>query len=451
VSKKGLPAKRLKGSLLLIATGALPMAAQAGDGWYLGVEGGVNFVDKQTFKIYYPDGGGTLADGTKVAEAKLKTGWIGGLVTGYSFANGLRPELELDYRDNDLKSIHLESAGLLGGVLTPGGSDASGVKGDENAQTAMANLWFDFFKSTRFHPYIGGGVGAVRVAMHDAGYSGQDFRNTSDVVFGYQGGAGFGFDLGWHWTLSLDYRHLESERAKLNLIDDTPETRVKLRYSGDSALLSLRYSFGGEPVQPAPEPAPVEVVAPVETPPPPPPPPPAPPPCESPAAGKTFSLEGCNVGDKVVLRGVNFEFDKATLTPDAKVLLDMVSDALLARTDIMVELDGHTDSKGSDQYNQKLSERRAASVKQYLVGRGVDAGRMTPMGFGESQPVADNATDEGREYNRRVELKVTASKGGVTTETATPASAETVMPAAPAAETESAPAPADAAPAATPQ
>jgi outer membrane protein OmpA-like peptidoglycan-associated protein len=411
--------KRFPASLLLIATGALPAAAQAGDGWYLGLEGGANFVDKQSFKIYYPDGTGLVEDGTKVGEVKLKTGWLGGLVFGYSYENGLRPELELDYRENDLKSIHLEPTGLLGGVLTPGGSDASGVKGKEDAETAMANLWFDFFKSSAFHPYIGGGVGAARVEMHGGGYTGQDFRNDSDIVFAYQGGAGLGVDLGDHWTLSLDYRHLETMRAKLNLLDDTPSTRVKFRYSGDSALLSLRYSFGEKAAEPAPEPAPVEVVAPAEEAPLPPPPPPAPP-CEAPAAGQAFSLEGCKVGDKVVLRGVNFEFDKASLTPDAKVLLDMVSDALLARPDIQVELDGHTDSKGSDAYNQKLSERRAESVKQYLVGRGIDGGRMTTVGFGETQPIADNATDEGREYNRRTELKVTASNGGVTTETAKP-------------------------------
>jgi len=110
---------------------------------------------------------------------------------------------------------------------------------------------------------------------------------------------------------------------------------------------------------------------------------------------------------------VTFEFDKARLTPDARVLLDMVSDALLARTDIQVEVAGHTDSKGSDAYNQKLSERRALAVKEYLAGRGVEPSRMTAVGYGEVQPVADNGTDEGREYNRRTELKVTGSTGNV--------------------------------------
>jgi outer membrane protein OmpA-like peptidoglycan-associated protein/plastocyanin len=130
------------------------------------------------------------------------------------------------------------------------------------------------------------------------------------------------------------------------------------------------------------------------------------PPCELPPPGQTMSLAGCKTGDTIVLRGVNFEFDKANLTVNAKSLLDMVVDALNKRPDILVEIDGHTDSKGSDTYNQKLSERRAQSVMRYLVEHGIAADRLSAAGFGESMPVADNATDEGRELNRRVELKV---------------------------------------------
>ncbi len=134
-----------------------------------------------------------------------------------------------------------------------------------------------------------------------------------------------------------------------------------------------------------------------------------------PAAGprsQPISLEGCKTGDVIVLRGVNFDFNKASLTLNAKALLDQVGDALLARKDIKVEIDGHTDGKGGVAYNQKLSERRADSVKAYLVTRGVEEGRMSTKGFGKSMPIATNDTDEGREANRRVELKVTESNGG---------------------------------------
>lgn len=143
-----------------------------------------------------------------------------------------------------------------------------------------------------------------------------------------------------------------------------------------------------------------------------PPPPPPPPPCEMPAPGQPMTLDGCKTGDTLVLRGVNFDFDKATLTVNAKTLLDMVGDALVARSDVTVEIAGHTDAKGSDAYNLKLSDRRAASVKEYLVSKGIADDRMTTMGYGESVPVADNASDEGRELNRRVELKVTEAQGG---------------------------------------
>jgi OOP family OmpA-OmpF porin len=204
--------------------------------------------------------------------------------------------------------------------------------------------------------------------------------------------------------------------------------------------LGLRIPLGSleqAPVQPAPAPAPEVVPVEQPAPAPEPAPAPAPPPCQMPAPGQPISLEGCKTGDTIVLHGVNFEFNKATLTVNAKTLLDQVADALLARKDIKVEIDGHTDGKGGAAYNQKLSEARAASVKKYLVGRGIDEGRMTTKGFGKSMPVADNGTDEGRELNRRVELKVTESANGEAAPTAA-APAE----AAPAAATTAAEAPA---------
>ncbi|NGY06788.1 OmpA family protein [Solimonas terrae] len=149
---------------------------------------------------------------------------------------------------------------------------------------------------------------------------------------------------------------------------------------------------------------------------------PLPPPCKPPEAGQRVDLSGCAVGDTIVLRGVNFEFNKATLTVNAKTLLDGVSDALTAAPDIRVEVGGHTDSKGSDDYNQKLSEARAQSVMAYLIERGIAADRMTAVGYGETQPVADNDTDEGRELNRRVELKITNAASAATA--AVPASSD---------------------------
>jgi outer membrane protein OmpA-like peptidoglycan-associated protein len=77
---------------------------------------------------------------------------------------------------------------------------------------------------------------------------------------------------------------------------------------------------------------------------------------------------------------------------------------LKAWGDVNIEVAGHTDSKGSDAYNMKLSQQRAEAVRNFLISRGVAADRLTAKGYGESQPVADNATEEGRFQNRRVEL-----------------------------------------------
>ena len=88
------------------------------------------------------------------------------------------------------------------------------------------------------------------------------------------------------------------------------------------------------------------------------------------------------------------------------VTLDEATEVLRQYPDIRVEVAGHTDSIGSDQYNQGLSERRAKSVFDYLVGNGIDSGRLNSRGYGESAPIADNATREGRQRNRRVELVV---------------------------------------------
>jgi len=111
------------------------------------------------------------------------------------------------------------------------------------------------------------------------------------------------------------------------------------------------------------------------------------------------------MGPPEVLHGVNFEFDSARLTPNAKTVLREVAERLLAHSSSEVEIAGHTDSKGSNDYNQTLSERRAASVRGFLIDLGVDPGRLTARGFGDTRPVDSNATEQGRERNRRIEMR----------------------------------------------
>jgi outer membrane protein OmpA-like peptidoglycan-associated protein len=107
---------------------------------------------------------------------------------------------------------------------------------------------------------------------------------------------------------------------------------------------------------------------------------------------------------KLTLRGVNFDFNKATLKSDSEVTLGLVAKALSARASLKLDVNGHTDSVGDDASNQKLSEARAAAVVAWLGKHGVAAGRLTARGYGESQPISDNDSDAGRARNRRVEL-----------------------------------------------
>ena len=110
---------------------------------------------------------------------------------------------------------------------------------------------------------------------------------------------------------------------------------------------------------------------------------------------------------------VLFDFNKYTLKPSAREKLAKVSGILLAYPDLKVQIEGHTDSIGSEEYNQKLSEQRAGSVKDYLVSQNVQDSNVSAEGFGKSAPIADNSTSAGRAKNRRVDLVVSGASIGV--------------------------------------
>jgi OmpA-OmpF porin, OOP family len=131
------------------------------------------------------------------------------------------------------------------------------------------------------------------------------------------------------------------------------------------------------------------------------PPPPALPP---PTPAATPAALSPPVKQRIVLRGVNFDFNSADIRPEARPVLDQGAELLKANPGVEVRVEGHTDSIGSPEYNQALSVRRAESVFSYLVNHGVDPERCRVEGFGESHPIASNETDAGRAQNRRVEL-----------------------------------------------
>ena len=148
---------------------------------------------------------------------------------------------------------------------------------------------------------------------------------------------------------------------------------------------------------PKPPPPPAEPAKPA------PPAPPAPPPAKPAEPAKPAPQ---SVRESVVIQAdALFDFDKSVLRPDGKKSID---DALakIQGTDLeMVIATGHTDSIGTEQYNQRLSERRAEAVKQYMVSKGIPASKITTIGKGETQPIATNKTKEGRQKNRRVDIE----------------------------------------------
>ena len=134
--------------------------------------------------------------------------------------------------------------------------------------------------------------------------------------------------------------------------------------------------------------------------------------CPGTAAGIPVRPDGCAKEvplftpekQSLVLEGVYFEFDSANLKAESQETLDRVAQSLIDWDDARVQVAGHTDSMGEDAYNQDLSVRRARSVRDYLVSKGVAADRLEAVGFGEREPVADNRNEAGRLQNRRVEL-----------------------------------------------
>ena len=132
---------------------------------------------------------------------------------------------------------------------------------------------------------------------------------------------------------------------------------------------------------------------------------------------REIKLAPIKANESIVLNNVFFEFDSDKLTPDSKAELNKLFSLLSNNPSIKVEIQGHTDSKGNNAYNKKLSQKRAESVRAYLVRKGIKGSRITAVGYGETKPIAKNTNadgsdnEEGRALNRRIELKILSKEG----------------------------------------
>ena len=232
------------------------------------------------------------------------------------------------------------------------------------------------------------------------------FKSPSVELFNFFAG----LDFNANWKLQVFVENVFDKDYYTGSGDNFGLSGFRLKPHPRNIGATVTYTFGGgEPAAPS-------------SPPPPPPPPPAAPPanpdldgdgvlnekdkCPNTRPGAVVDLDGCEVEAVISLEGVHFGFDESTLTPEAQAILDKAVALLDKQQSVVVEVAGHTDSVGSEEYNQKLSERRAVAVKDYLESKGITATRLTARGYGEAQPVASNDTDAGRALNRRVELIV---------------------------------------------
>ncbi|MPY70932.1 MAG: outer membrane beta-barrel protein [Alphaproteobacteria bacterium] len=332
------------------------MAGKGAEGFYLMGAIGPNFARDSDFE-----------SSTFDLEAELDTGWTLSGGFGYAYGNGIRTELELGIRDNEVSDVS--------------GASASG---DVRSQSIMGNLYYDFDSRSRWTPYVGAGIGLTRIkAAGISPVSGTSIRDK-DTTFGAQAMAGVAYAMTDRLALTLGYRYFMAPDVTW---ENSAGADVDSDYSTHEVLVGLRFTFGG------PKPAPAPMPAAQPAPPPAAEPAPAPPPQAAPAPPP--------VPRNYI---VFFDWNSATLSQAARDILRTAADNAGKTGVVRIGLTGHADRSGPTRYNQRLSERRAAAVKAELERLGVSAREIAVVGRGESQPLV--ATDDGvREpRNRRVEI-----------------------------------------------
>jgi OmpA-OmpF porin, OOP family len=267
-----------------------------------------------------------------------------------------------------------------------------------------------FRRDAALSPYLTFGAGAIRNEIERP-------RDSTDLMT--QAGVGL------LWQLGENGRRTSTFSVR-------PEIKARWDDAGRDdfvdyiAALGFQFSFG--PTAPVAQPAPAaaQAIAPApETPFAPPPPPAAPADtdrdgvvdasdrCPGTPSGVAVDEVGCTQQGKVTLAGVRFENASATLMRDSTAALDRVAADLRKYPQLQIEVQGHTDSVGSAVYNLRLSQQRADAVRGYLIEQGVRAEQVAARGYGEADPVADNATAAGRAQNRRVMMSVLKNPGSV--------------------------------------
>lgn len=285
---------------------------------------------------------------------------------------------------------------------------ATGLEGGYNWNMNGMLLGVDGFldfNSKKTHTGVAPAPAAVHYGSHvygldlKLGLPSGNWMPYAKLGYAHVGGRGDAYasvigDSGAHLGLGVEYKFAPNWSVAGEWTNNTGKSGAT-KLNNNNFTLGVNYYFD----KPAAAPAAIAPVVVKEEPKAASAPAPAPAPEPVPETWKTL-LEN----KPVCIEGANFEFDSAKLRSGEIKKLDEVVSFAGKYKDAQLEADGHTCSIGTEAYNQKLSERRAESVKAYLVKKGVAADRITTVGYGESKPMADNKTREGRELNRRVEV-----------------------------------------------
>ncbi len=338
---------------------------------------------------------------------------------------GISPDHQRDLRHNDWLygvAIGREMGPFINMELNFNGARVNDGRGTSHLDTYGYSL--DVLgilnREGLFSPYLTLGAGAESNVL----VPGNALTNQTKLMT--QAGVGTYINL---WR-SADGTSAFALRPEIKARWDDPGKRDHL--VDYIAMVGFQYSFGGSSAAPREQAPP---------PPPPPPPPPESAPAPAPAAvpvtppdsdhdgvpdnidqcpntppGVQVDAVGCPLKGSITLEGVNFEHDSAALTAASRAPLDAIADGMKKHPRLRVEIQGHTDSTGAPAYNLRLSQRRADSVRDYLVNNGVNPDQLVTKGYGQTQPVATNKTAEGRARNRRVVMYVISNPGDVKVE-----------------------------------
>mgnify|MGYP003626734952 CR=1 FL=1 len=352
------PSKILTTSILAAGLFWPQLSAAQSEGLY--ISGGVGAVFPRDSDV----------DGTGVnSNVEFDAGPVGSLAIGSTFGGNWRGEMELSHREVDIDSV----------------SGAAGSTGDVSGTAMMFNGFYDFSTGSNFTPYIGAGVGPMRLDVDGASPFGGASINDDDWVLAGQAIAGIGYRINDRLGLFTDYRFLATTDADL-----TTSTGVDLEsdYSEHRVMIGLRWSFNGPKQMPKAEPTPVAAPAP-------PPAPkaevaPPPPPAPAPVVNRNFL--------------VFFDFDRSNLTEDAQTIVQAAARTSKEVPITVIEATGHADRAGTDRYNLALSQKRAEAVKAELIRLGVASDDIAILWKGEREPLVQTADGVREPQNRRGEI-----------------------------------------------